>query len=54
MEVEKTERQSSPYPLRMDARVRKLAQAEADRRDRSLHWIINEKLKEAFGLKVAA
>lgn len=44
----------APYPLRMDAEVRKRAQAEADRLDRSLHWVLNDKLKQAFGLKAVA
>ncbi|QWF19305.1 hypothetical protein [Lysobacter capsici] len=44
-------RQATTYPLRMDPEVRKRAQEEADRLDRSLHWVLNDKLKEAFGLK---
>lgn len=44
----------APYPLRMDPDVRKKAQEEAERLDRSLHWVLNEKLKQAFGLKAAA
>ena len=54
MEDGKTPKQPSPYPLRMDPEVRKLAQEEADRLERSLHWVINDKLKLAYGLKGGA
>lgn len=45
---------TTPYPLRMEPEVRRRAQEEANRLDRSLRWVINDKLKQAFGLKGAA
>lgn len=39
-----------PYPLRMDAVVKQIAQERAKKLDRSLNWVLNHELRKAFGL----
>ena len=46
--------QKAPFPLRMDDSVREAALKAKAAEDRSLNWILNDRLKEAFGLKKAA
>jgi predicted HicB family RNase H-like nuclease len=52
MSEEKSSRkQPAPYPLRMDDEVRVRAAEVAKQEDRSLNWVINDRLKAALGLR---
>lgn len=46
--------QKAPFPLRMDDSVREAALEAKASEERSLNWILNDRLKVAFGLKKVA
>jgi hypothetical protein len=51
----KTDRhQAAPFPFRMSADVKAAALKAKVAEERSLNWILNDRLKAAFGLKKVA
>ncbi len=49
---EKADRhQIAPFPLRMPEDLRLAAQEAGRKEDRSMNWILNDRLRKAFGLK---
>lgn len=46
--------QTAPFPFRMSAEVREAALKAKAAEERSLNWILNDRLKVAFGLKKVA
>ena len=41
----------APFPLRMDLVVEQAVKAAAKQEERSINWVVNDRLKIALGLK---
>lgn len=54
MKAKKDRHQATPFPFRMTEEVRAAALKAKASEERSLNWILNDRLKVAFGLKKVA